>query len=377
MIFWILAALMTFGAALGVLRPFMRTRTFDEAQANDIAVYRDQLDEVERERAGGLIGDAEAKEATLEIKRRILANAREGERKHHIASGVTKLTAVLTVVAVLFVSWGGYSYFGSPERPDQPLALRMNGPVNPDDAPAMIARIETHVRENPDDAKGWRILGPTYLRTGRFDEAENAFGEAIRIEGESAPLLVAVAETQIMREGGRINDAAKQNAQKAVELDPRMPKPRFMLALADVQDGNTSSAQTKLEAIRDGEPDGSEWQQAAVQALADLNSRTPATTGQAPVLSSEQAGTIAAMPQAEQTQAIAAMVDGLAERLQDNPRDLEGWQRLIRAYTVLGRNAEAEQALNSGVNAFGQDSSEAASLRRFARETTTDNVVGE
>ncbi|GHC69262.1 c-type cytochrome biogenesis protein CcmI [Limoniibacter endophyticus] len=377
MIFWMIAALMTLVAALSVLRPFMRGKVYDEREANDIDVYRDQLEEVERERASELIGEAEAKEATLEIQRRILASANENRARDKTASGMTRLVALLAVLVVLFVSWGGYSLFGAPDRPDQPLTLRMSGPINPDDAPAMVARIEAHVRENPDDAKGWQVLGPIYLRTGRFDEAEKAFSEVIRIDGESAPLLVALAETQIMREGGRINDAAKANAQKAAELEPRMPKARFMLALADVQDGRTDEAQAKLEAIREDEPEGSEWQQAAVQALADVNARATATAGQAPVLSSEQAGTIAAMPQAEQAQAIAGMVDGLAQKLRDNPRDLQGWQRLIQAYTVLGRNAEAQQALNSGVNAFGQGSSEAANLRRFAREITAGSAVGE
>jgi len=75
-----------------------------------------------------------------------------------------------------------------------------------------------------------------------------------------------------------------------------------------------------------------------------------------PTNSSASAAPVAPGPTREQMKAagemspedrmalIQSMVDRLAEKLEENPNDRMGWERLIRAYEVLGDTEKAEAA---------------------------------
>ena len=49
------------------------------------------------------------------------------------------------------------------------------------------------------------------------------------------------------------------------------------------------------------------------------------------------------------------MVESLASRLEDNPDDGAGWQRLARAYEVLDRPADAQDAYIRAADALADD----------------------
>ena len=129
MLFWVTASLLTIGAILSVLLPIVRrSPDAEQPSSHDLEVYRDQLSELDRDAARGLIGDAEAEEARAEISRRILKIAGENARADGGATpGFRAARAVgfAAVLSVPLVSWGLYSALGSPDMPSQPLAARL------------------------------------------------------------------------------------------------------------------------------------------------------------------------------------------------------------------------------------------------------------
>src|SRR6185437_16163965 len=188
MMLWLVFSLMTAAAIFAVLWPLSRRTPL--RRGSDIAVYRDQLNEVARDRAAGLIGEVEAEAARVEVSRRLLAAAdaaateipapEAGARWRRRATAVVAL-ALLPIGAVLL-----YLALGSPQLPGEPLAARMSAPNENRTIESLIAQVENHVEQNPNDGRGWEVLAPVYMRLGRFDDAVRAWRNAIRLNGSNA-----------------------------------------------------------------------------------------------------------------------------------------------------------------------------------------------
>ncbi len=367
MLFWILAAFLTFVAAFAVLRPFaVRSTMSEDARAHDIEVYRDQLEEVERDAERGLIGHQESEQARAEIGRRILrASEAAGGQKAYLASQrVTRLTAAIAVLAVPLVSWGLYVFTGSPGMPAQPLHARMT--EEPAEAPIdeLVARAETHLADNPDDARGWQVLAPVYMRLGRFGDAQTALRNIMRLSGDTANMKAALGEAIVGSAQGMVTAEAEAVFQEALVLDPREPKARFFLGLARAQDGATGEARSLWREMLDDLPEASPWRSAVEQAMA--RSGGAAESGAGP--SEDEVAAASDLSGADRQQMIEGMVAGLDEKLRENPADLDGWRRLIRSYMVLQRPEAAREALERAVAAFGPEAPESDDLKGFAAD---------
>lgn len=385
MFFWIAAALLTLGACLSVLLPFAR-RPAKAAHASDhdLEVYKDQLGEVERDFGRGLIGRAEAEEARAEIGRRILrltgADPVAGpvadlgaEAAPAAAATGPRIAAMVAVLAVPLVSWGFYTAVGSPDLPAQPLEARLSGNPASNTMEELVARAERHLAANPDDGKGWEVLGPIYLRMGRYQEAANAFAAAIRLEGPTAARETALGEAIASQAGGVISADAVAAFARALALEPKNPKARFFLATAKAQEGRLDEAVADWAVLMAETAADSPWHAAAVQATAEVRRRLDAKaaepTGEAPAgPSAADVAAAEAMAPADRMAMIETMVAGLDERLRQNPADREGWQRLIRSYVVLGRKDEALDALKRAEEAFPAGTEDAQALAAFAAE---------
>jgi cytochrome c-type biogenesis protein CcmH len=368
--FWIVAALLTLGASLAILLPMLRT---DEGAAAvgayDVEVYRDQLAELDRDAARGLIRPAEAEEARAEIGRRILQVGRACNSGKPSARGRNgRLLASAAVLAVPLVSWSLYGMLGSPDLPSEPLAARLA--KNPADSTIdeLVARAERHLAAMPSDVRGWDVLAPIYVRMNRFADAANAYRTAIRLAGSSAAREAGLGEALAAEQGGMVTADAQAAFEKAIALDPKDAKARFFLATALAQEGKADEAAKAWRAMLDDLPQDSPWRGAAEQALAVLagKSQAPTATGPAPGPTQDQVAAAKSMPAGDRAAMIEGMVARLDGELRKNPDDPEGWQRLIRSYMVLGKKAEAADALKRGRTALGADSAAAKELDRFA-----------
>ncbi|MDI7861249.1 c-type cytochrome biogenesis protein CcmI [Rhizobiaceae bacterium n13] len=372
MLFWILVAVLTAVSAVVLLHPLLRGGTVLSAQrAGEAAVYRDQLQEVERDRASGLISADEAEYARAEIGRRLLAVSARGEdaAKPEGRPWRRRIAEVLVVALVPAIGLSLYLKIGSPDMPDQPLAARLAEPGN--DMAILIAKVEAHLAGNPNDGKGWDLLAPIYFRTMRLDDAEAAYRNAIRLLGPSPERLSGLAETLLTDADGIVTEDARLAFEKAVALDGNNPRAKFYLALAMEQAGDRARAKVAFEELAAASPAGAPWLPLVNEHIA-RNGGTPVAAAEAPKApgnpSAEDVAAAEAMSGGDRQQMIEGMVESLDARLKDDPNNFEGWTRLIRSYVVLDRREQAEEALRRGLAAFPASGKEGQQLVALGRE---------
>jgi cytochrome c-type biogenesis protein CcmH len=187
MLFWLIFGLMTGAAIFAVLWPLGRARPAASARDADMAVYRDQLAEIERDRARQAIGEREADAARIEVSRRLIA---AGDRAPDAAApGATRrrrAAAIAALAGIPLIAFGFYGAVGSPGLPDAPLQARLSRPPEQQDVAVLVRRIEMHLESNPNDARGWELLAPIYLRMGRAADAVKARKYVLQILGSDA-----------------------------------------------------------------------------------------------------------------------------------------------------------------------------------------------
>ena len=386
MLFWIFAALLAALATAVLIFPLMRHRdTAVGAEAlHDVEVYKDQLGEVERDLAEGLISASEADVARAEIGRRLIAASKkaEGEAKadeNRAESGGSALKAAALAVVIFMpvASLAAYLSLGSPDLPQQPLAARMNKPIEESEIGILITRAEQQLKANPEDGRGWDVLAPIYLRTGRFADSANAFRQSIAINGPSPARQAGLGEALVSAADGIVTEEARLAFQTAREMDPEDPRPRFFLAIALAQEGKTSEAIGAFEALAARAPEGAPWLVAVETQIAALKGQPPALPGTTPGASiaagpgnpsAEDIAAAASMSPAERMDMIRGMVSGLEERLKDNPGDGDGWLRLVRSLSVLGERERAQAALDRAFAVLPGDSAENRALTEMAAQ---------
>lgn len=369
MLFWIVAALLTLGASLAVLLPLTRQAEGEADKSHDLEVYRDQLAEVERDAARGLIAAPDAEQARAEIARRIIRLDAEGATAPRRGSSlVPRLVGVVAVLAVPLLSWGVYTVIGSPDIPSQPLSARLSqNPAN-SSVDELIARAEAHLIANPTDGRGWDVLAPVYMRMGRADDAVTAYRNSIRLLGSSSARESGLGEAISAASGGIVTADARSAFEDALKSDPTNPKARYFLGLALAQEGKTADAAIVWRQLADGVPADSPWRSVVEQAIAQAEGRAPQQnqTAGAPAPNQDQIDAAASMSAGDRTAMIEGMVATLDEKLRQNPRDPEGWLRLVRSYQVLGKTDQAQDALGRAYAALGRDSDDGRKLTELA-----------
>ena len=194
MLLWIILACLTAIVLLVLLRPLAGAGSDDRsAEAFDAAVYRDQLGEIDSDRARGLIGEEEAEAARVEIARRLLAadsKARGVAAQSQARTRRARAAMIAVAVALPLLALGLYLAYGSPRLPDQPLAARLQDPASDQNLEALVARVEARLREHPEEGEGWDVIAPVYMGWRRYRDAADAYAQAIRLLGESAKRLV-------------------------------------------------------------------------------------------------------------------------------------------------------------------------------------------
>lgn len=366
MFFWILVAVLTAVVAVFLLLPLMRAgRSADVAEAHDAEVYRDQLDELARDQASGLIGANEAELARAEVARRLIAAKAQEARTTPIASERrNRLAQVAIVVLLPAIGLGLYISTGNPDLPARPLAARLAEPGN--DLNILIAKAERHLAENPDDGAGWELLAPIYFRNGRIEDSANAYREAIRSLGASPERLDGYAEVLIALANGIVTKDAREVLQQSQALDAGNPRTRYYLALALEQEGKRDEAKAAFEALAKDSPADAPWLSLVNRHIAGLADGE----GQAvPGNPTEQDVAAASQMDVEgRKQMIAGMVESLAGKLKEDPDNFEGWMRIIRSYVVLDQREAAEEALRTALKSFPPESENGKQLLALAGE---------
>lgn len=352
---WLVFAAMTAVALGGLLWPLMRARAVEPASSASVALYHAQIASIDRDTASGLVSASDAQAARTEAARRLIA---EDHGADDAGATTTRRRTGAAALVVLSVAAAGllYGRVGSPDQPDAPLSARAASTPGTDLA-AALARIEAHLAREPDDARGWTVVAPVYLRLNRPEDAARAFAEIIRIEGPTPAREADLAEARVYAAQGVVTAEARRGFEAAAKADPSLPKARFYLGLAAEQDGDKARAKEVWTKLADETPPGSPL-------AANLRGRVAALDGPAPA----DAAAIATLAPGEQAQAIRGMVEGLASRLRENGDDIEGWLRLVRARRVLREDDRALAALADARRIFEGRPDKTARLDALARE---------
>jgi cytochrome c-type biogenesis protein CcmH len=353
MTLWFVFALMTAAAVFAVLWPLGRAGHL-QRDGSETIVYRDQLTEIDRDAAAGLINPPEAAAARVEIGRRLLAAA-DSERE--VASGsnvgpnvrLRRLAAVVALLGLPLVAAGLYYPLGSPDLPDFPLAQRSRTPDGTQSLDNLVAQVEQHLEANPTDGRGWSILAPVLAKLGRMDDAVRAFRNSITYNGESAARRADLGEVLVAVAGGVVTAEAKAEFERAVALDADEVKASYFLGLAAEQDGRAADAASIWRAMLDKAPPNAPWRSLVQAALVRVGGAP------APALSNEAVAAAKDMSETDRTAMIRSMVERLATRLHQNGDDVEGWLRLVRAYMVLGDADKAKAASSDARQAVAKD----------------------
>jgi cytochrome c-type biogenesis protein CcmH len=353
MMLWIIFAVMTAAAMLAVLWPLGR-KAASPSGGNDLLVYQDQLEEIGRDRNAGLIGQAEAEAARVEVSRRLLAAA-DGQaissRPERTAAQLLqqrRLVAILGLMAVLILPLGFYLVLGSPNVPDQPAFARTTAPQNGQSIEALVGQVEAHLAKNPNDGPGWEVIAPVYFRLGRFEDAAAAWRKSIALNGEGAAREAGLGEALVGAANGVVTDDAKQAFTQAVARDLNEAKARYFLGLADEQDGNREAAAARWRAMLQDAPPDAPWVGFVRAALIRV-------TGEAPPVAGPSGADVAAagnMSEEQRNTMIRGMVARLSDKLRANGEDVDGWLRLVRAYVVLGDRDRAKEAADDARRAL-------------------------
>jgi len=340
MTLWIIFALMTAAAILAVSWPLARKAGAARA-GSDLIVYQDQLQEIDRDRRAGLIGEAEAEAARIEVSRRLLAAADTQAPAAPPAPPVwqRRAAALAALIALSLLPAGLYAALGSPNVPGQPALASVTTPPGHESIANLISQVETHLARNPDDGAGWEVIAPVYMRLGRFDDAVTAWRKAQAFNGETAARDSDLGDALVAAANGVVTDEAKEAFERAIARDPHEPKARYFLGLADEQDGNREGAAAKWRAMLEDAPPDAAWTGFVGDALERVTGEPVAAAGP-----SADDMVAANVTDAQRAEMIRGMVAKLADRLHADGTDVARWLRLVRAYVVLGDRDKAKDA---------------------------------
>ena len=372
MTLWLILATMTAVALAAVILPLMRGRTPGPA-VSDVAVYRDQLEEIERDRADGRIGHDESEAARVEVSRRLLSAA--GPRAQTSAEETPadverrprsrqRVALACAGIAVPLVAVTLYAQLGSPGLPGAPLAGRdLSGSMM-----SSIAKIERHLEANPGDGRGWEVLAPVYLKLGRYDDAAQARRNAIRLLGDTAQREADLGAALAMAAGGVVTAEAKGAFDRAATIEPGNVQALFFLGIAALQDGDAGGAAGIWRDLIARSPPDAPWLPMVRERLSQLGPDTGRDSGQeaaqdntgpdvaaAPGPTAADAAAAGEMSPEERGQFIRTMVGRLATRLREDGSDVDGWLRLLRAYMVMGERDKARTAADEARGALARE----------------------
>lgn len=395
MLFWIVVTALVGVTALFFGLALLRRRPGAGIARQDLRVYRDQLSEVDRDVARGLLSREDAERTRIEVSRRML-NADRRVPPGATAPRGASLAAFAGVVAVLLASVAAYLDLGAPDYPDQPLAGRLAAAEDlyrsrpPQEeaerraaevrrpAPAadpgfldLMEKLRATVADRPQDETGLTLLARNEMALGNYHAGWQAQKQLIAAKGARANAedYAQLGADMTAAAGGLVTQEAEAAFATALDKDPKNGQARYYMGLMLAQNGRGDRAFGLWdELLREG-PADAPWQAAIrqnIRALAWLAGQEDYQPPSTP--SAEDMAAIQSLPEGERAQMIRGMVEGLGDRLSHEGGTAEDWARLISALRVLG---ETDRAARIADEARGTFAADPQALRRIDAALST------
>ena len=395
------AGAIAIAVALMVAWPLLRPRNRAGAAAeldvgaHDARIYKDQLDELDRDRDRGLIADGEFDAAKLEIERRLLSVGALGTAPAAAGSPTPSSPARILIAALLIcvpvASLGLYAMLGSPQLPGAPYAGRTD---IADRDPASVAKslqqrlreLTEQLAEEPGNVFAWLELGAVLQQQGRPEEAINSLERARSVTQDHPAIRAALGEAMVRAAEGMVTPAAEALFEGVLRDWPDNPRAGFFLGLGEQQAGRYQAALDRWNGVLARSRADSPWVpelQRRITDVAEQLGQSPDAVMAQPLPAAQpgpgrdQVEAMANASPEERDAMIRGMVEGLAERLKETPDDVAGWIRLARAYAVLGEEAKEAEALDRLLALLPQDEGTRALIERRLKELRAKEAPGE
>lgn len=279
MTFAIVAALLVTGVLLVLVPPLAVARPA-RGTARDTAVtavYRDQLGELERDVAAGVLARVRYDEARADIERRLLAEVANGaECANRVPAGRRACWAVALAlpVAAAAVYW----LTGTPQAlaPRGSAGVEAPHALEPSQVQAMVARLAQRLEREPGDAEGWAMLARSYSAMRRYADAAQAYSQAAARGTPDAQLLVDYADALGMAQGRRLAGAPEVLVARALSLDPNHVKALSLAASAAFEQRHYEAAIGHWERVLTRIPADSEMARSTRSSIAQARARLDA-----------------------------------------------------------------------------------------------------
>ncbi len=403
MLFWTVLATCALIAGFWIGWPFLRARSVDLTSGDGtISIYRDQIDEVERDHAAGLINTAECDAARAEIERRALHAARTLDQGMAI-SRRTPLVAGTVVASVVVLAIGGYMWMGAPNAPDLPLAERQQEKLlqmaEAGDITSRINLLIQRTAEDPESFEDWWMLARSYSAVSDHASAADAYRHAAGLAGDRPAVLSAYAEAMTLANGNKVPGAARLIFEQLAR-DSADPRARYYVALARAQAQDFEGALAGWTALAQASAPDAPWmplvrrdivnmarflQQDVTAYLPDASPTEIAASGGESLLPpTDQIATLEAQL-AEEPKDYKAWIALALARARGGDQDAaaealaEARQHYTAAPFVLQKITEAEQALGLDLVASerrGPDAEDIAAAAEMTQAERDDMIAG-
>lgn len=246
---------------LGLRAPKVQT---DQKELN-LAIFRDQLTELEREKGVGTLSEADFEQARRELQRRLLEEVEPAGASldaAHAAYGPSRKVAIAILLLLPPLALLGYAKLGDPKALDPRQVQSVEQPkVTPEQINTMVAQLAEKMKANPDDMQGWLMLARSYNALGRYDDAVQAFGKAEKVINDNPDLLASYAETIAMAGGKGLVGKSQQLVEKALKINPNHGHSLFLAGAAAMEAGDNKRGIAYWEALLPQVEPGSEIEQ--------------------------------------------------------------------------------------------------------------------
>jgi cytochrome c-type biogenesis protein CcmH len=149
---------------------------------------------------------------------------------------------VIGAAAVLYPLWSNWNWHATAQAQAGPNVL------------AMVAKLEQHLRDQPNDLAGWLMLGRSYLALERGDEAVAAYERARGLDANNVDALLGLGEAMSLREGGELTPAEAELFERAVTLAPDNPRALLYGGFAAAARGDRAVARSRWQALKNMHP---------------------------------------------------------------------------------------------------------------------------
>jgi len=272
-LFWVICALLIVIALMFVLPPALQRSeenivSDDERRQANIAVYRDQLSELEADRVNGIVAEDQYAQDRDEIERRLLEDVTTTRSKKTTGAAPinARNTAYLLGIGLPLVAVVFYMSIGEPDRITNPAPVGAP-PSAASAAPpertqeqieANVAKLAERLKSSPNDAQGWTMLARSYSSMEKYSEAANAYAKATELNPKDADLLAEYAFVTGMAEGRSLEGKPTEIINRALKVDPENAKALQLAGSAAFQAKDYKKAIDYWQRVLKKVPPGSE-----------------------------------------------------------------------------------------------------------------------